>query len=1599
MKPLSVWLLFLSLSLGAQTTPLSPVGGAQREEAYRVTDRGPHHRVWTKVRWETNQIGRLVAETNSYVELATGLHFRDRDLVSDQWQESDPSFELTKDGYAVARNCQHQVIISPNLNPPDGIVVDLQMSDGQRLRSGIVGLNLFDPDTDQSLQIAAVRDSVGTLVSSNEVVWSDAFEGLKADVRIRNERGQFHQDVILREKLSVEQLRRLGFNPRTARVEIWTEFLDAPTPSIQRTLLKTKATADQRAALAEPDEADESVDFGPMQIGPGSGFIETEPDKSTRIFKQWYQNGQRRFLIESIGYEELAPLLQALPVKTAGLAPKQSTARLAATRIPPIRSQSSTRPSDQRVRLAQLELDTAKTSPGVVLDYPLSGAYPDYTLRGDMTYYISGYVGLSGTTTIEGGTVIKFAPYNSGVYLQFNGTVQCLTGPYRPAIFTARDDNTVGEVISGSTGTPSGYYASTALYSPGWTAGDLHHLHIRHAMHAITWYYGPARLSDLQLVNCYYGIGRTYTFAPVHNVLLHNVVLPFWGHAVNYDIEHATVNQCAQLASVYGTYSQGYLNLTNCVLANVTSWGSYNQLNADYNCHFATPPLSQIHDFPASASPFEAPVGAGNHYLAAGSSFRDVGNWLINSDLLRALKTKTTYPPQVQVDAITQDTTWSPTATQRDMSSGDLPDLGYHYEPMDYVVSGRTVSANLTLTGGVALGTYGAANSCGLALNSGTFVSEGTPTQLNWIVRYNTVQEQSTSAWSSSTVGASVKRLAYSPVVNVRFTGWSLPGGTGEHFYDNSGGNAPSVFSHSEFSGGKFTLYTSSTALTNCLLHRVYAKVDVKSTEPALYLFNNLMYGGTLSYGSETKLTMRAYNNLFDKTTILNRGIADGSCTHGNNGYAGGIAHLTGTSTGGDVDITSPADYQVGPRGKYYYPTTGGNLSQLIDAGTGTPSELGLEGFTTRTDQTPDSDMVDIGLHYPVISAPTTCTDDQTLCVNGTLQLCGSDSQNLPLTFITVQAPAHGTLGYNQSGNFVYTPVNCYSGADTFAYKVNNGFLDSPPDTVTVTMSTTVTANPDATQETCKNTATTFNVSGSDSCGLAVTTYELVGAPPPNAQFTLAPDGSVNFTPANGYCGSVSFQFRAINQCGQISSPATVTISVGDPNPQADCQDVMIGINTPVTFTLSGSDGCADTLDFDTPAATAQGGSLTTPTRVDATHVSVTYTPPSSTFEGADQFTFTVSNCGFESPQQTVTINVVSEPMLFIACRQDRINLRWAPPQWIIDQYGNWFFNEFRIYRCETTSGSCTPTVLYATVTDGYPRDYTDTGVEQGKTYCYRVSFRHRNSCNPPSTPEFYESPASIAKCSQVCTPPRVLVSGNTGAGNGSPIQTYDFLTGDLLNSFVPEHASNGRGLAIQGTEIFYTGRFDDSIHVCSYGSEGSGATTDTRTLVNAWRPGVEIQDLAFHGNVLYALTGYPGQQLEVFKLNPNTGAVIGGAIPIGNPASSTSDGFTVLPNGNFFINDFDGFYGCTIYREYSSTTGNLVSGGLVIDLRPFGFAQARGVATAPNGQSLYFAAAAISGIDGFDGVDTFVQTDLAGNLLGFQPAPSAIEDIDVVIP
>lgn len=135
---------------------------------------------------------------------------------------------------------------------------------------------------------------------------------------------------------------------------------------------------------------------------------------------------------------------------------------------------------------------------------------------------------MAGEVNILGGTVIKFA---DGAFWDFMGTLNTWAGDYYPsglpATLTSKDDNTVGEMISGSTGNPTG--AGGILMQGSCNENSLHGLNFDHGVYI--WFHCPGQF-DLWNCNFLHGSGfatsgdgwdqntQTHTAA---QTILHNV--------------------------------------------------------------------------------------------------------------------------------------------------------------------------------------------------------------------------------------------------------------------------------------------------------------------------------------------------------------------------------------------------------------------------------------------------------------------------------------------------------------------------------------------------------------------------------------------------------------------------------------------------------------------------------------------------------------------------------------------------------------------------------------------------------------------------------------------------------------------------------------------------------------------------------------------------------------------------------------------------------------------------------------------------------------------------------------------------------------------
>src|SRR5262249_46692178 len=137
---------------------------------------------------------------------------------------------------------------------------------------------------------------------------------------------------------------------------------------------------------------------------------------------------------------------------------------------------------------------------------------------------------------------------------------------------TARDDHTVGEAIG--VAALSGYYALYGIYldNAGITY-SLNNFHIRNAQTGIYFNTGTDNvLSHSQLINCSNGVGNAGSYI-LRNVLAQGCYTMLKGTGTA-KAENTTFNTASALSSGYSL-----IWFTNCILANLTSVGSYGGAN------------------------------------------------------------------------------------------------------------------------------------------------------------------------------------------------------------------------------------------------------------------------------------------------------------------------------------------------------------------------------------------------------------------------------------------------------------------------------------------------------------------------------------------------------------------------------------------------------------------------------------------------------------------------------------------------------------------------------------------------------------------------------------------------------------------------------------------------------------------------------------------------------------------------------------------------------------------------------------------------------------------------------------------------------------
>ncbi len=941
-----------------------------------IVERGPHHRRWQTAELVPASDGQSLSVAHEYVELRTGLHYRS----GNQWLESAARIEPAPQGARAPRGHQ-KIEFEHALNHPRG-AVSLATDEGIRWRSRLLGLAYYDAASGRDAILATVQHSAGEILPPNQIVYRHAFDRLDADVLYTYDIAGLEQDVILREPPPPPE--SFGLVSAATRLEVITEFIGAPEPVKRVRPLRTLDDPNLRAAMADPDWLDEDLDFGTVSLAPGRAFAIADrppvPDPpSIMVSRKWDKIDNRSILFESVDYEDVRSDLDRLDATKAG---RRSPGRQASADSPARRqwlaralesspSSFARRPDRLETALAPRALpqpsaatevasaiqiaradSRSVAAPGFVLDYVTLSTATNFTFHGDTTYYVSGLVALSGCTVFEGGSVIKFAPVTSLPRILVRGPLLCQTAPYRPLVMTARDDNSIGDVIAGSTGLPQGEYAYQALgFMDPISPCYLEHFSVAHAAYGVlTTSTQNTTIRHSQLLQCRYPVFAARS-GPVRlqNVLIQSVrtngIALISAGAHSFTGEHVTVNRAPAL------HNGAPVALTNSLIVGVPSIASF---AADHSAIY-----------PSAEGVFVS--GAGGHaYLAPASPARDCGTPSIDPALRSELARRTTDPPLALSGEIRSNTRLQP-AAQRD--SDDL-DLGYHYPALDYYTAGlRLAAATLEIAPGVALGCPTTAS---VRLESGSrVICRGSPLARNHIVSMALFEEflhPISPPPSSSQIFTADGNLSTAPELEIAWTDIDFP--------------ADPISRRRLIPPGD--CFLGRLAARHCAFHNLYfyqrASVPGRMIEWNNNLFDRCLiywhqppgsspFGGLFAHNYVRAGTLAMVNylpdagwevrdNLLDAAAII-RGTAPINASHN--------AFRNTVSLGGSQNIAlSICDFQPGPEGPFCYPAAGSQLARLRDAGSRPAPAAGLSHHTTAADGRPEeSSQVDIGFHYP----------------------------------------------------------------------------------------------------------------------------------------------------------------------------------------------------------------------------------------------------------------------------------------------------------------------------------------------------------------------------------------------------------------------------------------------------------------------------------------------------------------------------------------------------------------------------------------------------------------------------------------------------------
>lgn len=455
----SLVVLFTAIVAAPRANAAQPSPQADARH-YEVSQRGADFKVMRSVRAAIDSAGRSANVTNRYTVIGNGMNKQD---AAGNWTECMPVVQNFPGGI-VCTGATYRVILKTNLNRMGS--VDFETSDGERIISHPLAIAYFDPESGRRVWLSAMSDCRAQVLS-NKVVYARAFTngGIEAAVVYAYGVGRFHQDVVFTKKPATTPA-DLGMGSRT-HLEVATEIMQAPVPVKQTRVLKAEKDAFVRSHMAEPDLVDETLAFTARMRMPQGYAL---PENSART------NFQRRVpvakrlrtmvdgrtvLIEAVEWRDVRAELDKLPRRFVGTAsPADGTIFAATLPASPANDAVSVSFDSQLQRAVksgpvEMAAVTATAPKGFVLDYEMvDGSLTTLTAG---TYFIPEAVTLGGLS-YGSGVVMKFdvEASSGGPSLLTADSFTIATGyAGEPPVFTSMNDDSVGEVVDGSSGSPS----------------------------------------------------------------------------------------------------------------------------------------------------------------------------------------------------------------------------------------------------------------------------------------------------------------------------------------------------------------------------------------------------------------------------------------------------------------------------------------------------------------------------------------------------------------------------------------------------------------------------------------------------------------------------------------------------------------------------------------------------------------------------------------------------------------------------------------------------------------------------------------------------------------------------------------------------------------------------------------------------------------------------------------------------------------------------------------------------------------------------------------------------------------------------------------